>query len=338
MSRGAPYLPMQAHPVELDAVGTRCDGYLMEPKLDGWRCIAQREGRRVTLWTRSGKEMTAKLPHIVAELEAWNSDYDFVLDGELGYIANEDTWWLDSSTPRWPIIDFNATTRVLGSDPPVARAKQYPKLPPSALDIDESWHGIHFFVFDVLRFQTELIQGKQSLRWDELNRFFNQRPSGVFRDGLTFVLRLRPQQWNEERYTDYVLAGGEGVMLKNPNADYTPGKRLANRWYKVKAFETIDVVIIDQAEWFLPGQGKYEGQVGAVYFGYHDSRGAFVPAGKCSGMDDATRLHMTNHPEEYRGKVMEIKYFGKVGADMSGLRHPNFLRMRPDKQPEECVL
>jgi hypothetical protein len=36
--------------------------------------------------------------------------------------------------------------------------------------------------------------------------------------------------------------------------------------------------------------------------------------------------------------VMEIRHFGQVGKDQVGYRHPQFIRMRPDKDQEECVL
>jgi ATP-dependent DNA ligase len=56
----------------------------VQPKLDGQRCIAIREGGTVTLWTRTRKPITS-CPHIIeAVLGTLNGvDGDIVLDGEL---------------------------------------------------------------------------------------------------------------------------------------------------------------------------------------------------------------------------------------------------------------
>jgi ATP-dependent DNA ligase len=129
--------------------------------------------------------------------------------------------------------------------------------------------------------------------------------------------------WNEPTYRDYVDCGGEGVVLKNPNARYVIGKRPANNWYKVKKFQTLDVVITG----FTDGQGKYEGQIGAIIF--KDPTGR---VGRCSGMDDATRLGLSAAVHsEIVGSVIEIRHWGHSGQGEEGYRFPQFVRFRPDK-------
>lgn len=57
-------------------------GWQYERKLDGLRCLAVRNGRRVELWSRNQLSYTARFPGVVAALAALPADR-FTLDGEL---------------------------------------------------------------------------------------------------------------------------------------------------------------------------------------------------------------------------------------------------------------
>lgn len=56
--------------------------WLLEPKLDGLRCVAARNGREVELWSRNRLSFNQRFPDIVRALLALPAD-DFVLDGEV---------------------------------------------------------------------------------------------------------------------------------------------------------------------------------------------------------------------------------------------------------------
>lgn len=58
------------------------DGWLHEAKWDGYRLLAQISGGKVRLWSRNEREWTAKVPEIVAALQALDLT-DALLDGEL---------------------------------------------------------------------------------------------------------------------------------------------------------------------------------------------------------------------------------------------------------------
>jgi hypothetical protein len=55
------------------------DGYMHEPKLDGWRFCAEATDGRVRLWSRGGHDWAPKLP----ELNSLTGLGDAVLDGEM---------------------------------------------------------------------------------------------------------------------------------------------------------------------------------------------------------------------------------------------------------------
>lgn len=109
----------------------------------------------------------------------------------------------------------------------------------------------------------------------------------------------------------------EGFVLKNGNL---------LDWVKLKPRKTLDVVVTR----LLPGQGKYLNQVGSLVC--ETSEGYEVA--NVSGMNDRQRQWMTNHSDEILRRVIEVEY-QNVGAN-GRLRHPAFVRIREDKEPNQC--
>jgi DNA ligase 1 len=283
-------LPMQANKVDIEDIPRKCAGYVMEPKLDGWRCITYIENHKVTMLSRTGKPFHEKAPHIA---EALAELPDCVLDGELGMIE-------PNIVTVWPVFDYAATASVLGSGVDEALRKA------ALLD----------YTFTYLVFDMPSEPKPMHLRRFALSDL-------MFDHDLWPSIDLVDQHgaWKEDWYEDYVLHGGEGVMLKNPNGTYCHSKRPANNWYKVKKFETETVTIIGMTG----GQGKYEGTLGALHWLASDGT-----IGKCSGMTDQDRHTFWSHLDHFVGKKMDIRHFGRVGKDQEGVRHPQFIRMRPD--------
>lgn len=317
-------LPMMALPITIEEIradkvkgGLPLSSYLMEPKLDGIRCLVRVENHRVEMWTRTGQALHDKVPHIATELSRLP---DCVLDGELGYMKNVPDTILKSEM----VMDFNRTVRVLGSsiDEAVAKQQQY-----------SDW--IQFHIFDILKFgvfgfhTTPFHYRQQQLMdfWME-NRLFN----GPFNTHFA-------RAYNEESYDTIVDLGGEGVMLKHPDSTYLPGKRKAGTWYKLKKYDTLDAIIVG---FEMAKEGKFDGLIGTVVFALRDISGPtgheLVELGRASGMDDATRRDMTENPNAYLNKVVEVKYYGVSGSASTakGVRHPQFVRIREDKSTREC--
>lgn len=336
---GSTYAPMLAQPIEITDVERKCSGYWIEPKLDGWRCFVVLSGKNgLELLTRTGHHMEGKIPSYLRETLEDLPD-GCILDGELGFVTPE------TSDAFWPIFDYNLTARVLGSLPSTAQEKL------SNLTTSQNDPVMEFIPFDLLRWPFESLHGGGAdLTVLSLDDRTNWLCKLISRGDIQARCIIDSEHvvgsgWQsyEEAYELYVDEGGEGVMLKNPKAPYQSGKRPSKTWYKLKKYETQDVVIIGYEE----GQGKYEGQVGAVNFGVVSlplsdvSKGMYTykPIGKCSGMTDEVRLDMTAYfSTKYLHRVMEIKHFGKVGRHgAGGLRHPQFVRLRFDKEPQECT-
>lgn len=124
----------------------------------------------------------------------------------------------------------------------------------------------------------------------------------------------------ETMYKRIVDDGGEGLVIKNPNAPYSKGKRNCDL-IKLKRVETYDCEVIDIVE----GDGKYDGMVGALLCVY---KGKQFTVG--SGLNDEQRKEWYENPKLIIGHIAEIKAM-KVTKN-GVLREPVFVSVRYDKE------
>ena len=283
--------------------------YWMEPKLDGMRAAVLKVGNEVTIYGRSWIEYQDHVPHLVEAFKA--IPLDFHLDGELCYINGfgKVENFPDLSVP---IVDFNRTMRVMGSNPDVAVEKQ----------IENGY--ISFVAFDTI--EMNVTYENRAIDLNNLpeltqSRFIHRIP--VFDD------------WTPILYNQLVELGCEGAMLKNRHSFYKSG-RPNKTMYKIKKEETYDVVVYEAYE----GTGKHTGRLGGLKFGAYLPDGQFKKVGRAGGgFNDEQRQYIWDNKDSILGKVMEIKCNETVGSgEYRTPRHPQFITWRYDKKAEECLM
>jgi DNA ligase-1 len=162
----------------------------------------------------------------------------------------------------------------------------------------------------------------------------------------------------EKFYNEALDAGQEGLIVKDLQAKYQPGRRVAGGWLKVKpVLESLDLVITG-ATW---GTGKRAGWLGSYILACRDpNTGNFLDCGmlgsglkeKKTEKNDITLEDLTNllkpFVESEKGSevrikpkiVIEVAYeeIQKSPTYSSGyaLRFPRLLRVRVDKGPDEA--
>jgi len=270
---------------------------LLEPKLDGVRCITvvDYESETVTQYTRNGKVLE-NFTHITDALLGYMNEIgrSYVLDGEVVSDSFQD---LMKQVHRKSNVQAQDAKLCLFDIVPLVEWKQ-----------------------------GESVQG-QRRRSNMLKTFAN-----IFAD--TGCIEIVPQtevdldtMVGEVEFKDYnkkmVEEGYEGIMIKDIDAPYQC-KRSAN-WLKMKPFIEVSLEIKNVEE----GTGRNVGRLGAfICEGTDDGKHISVNVG--SGFSDDNRDEFWSNRENVVGQIIEVRA-DAVTQNQDGsysLRFPRFLRFR----------
>jgi ATP-dependent DNA ligase len=300
------------------------EGWQYEPKWDGFRCLARRDGDEVTLTSKSGKPLARYFPDVVEILKGTRSKY-FLLDGEL-------------IIPVGDALSFEALQ--LRLHPAESRVRKLAAQSPAEL-----------MLFDLLELDgTALTSLPLADRREMLERFF--RDKDVPGLHLTPVTRKRNKALGWLSRSRGAL---DGVIAKRTELPYRPGER---GMIKVKQQRTADCVVGG----FRYAEKKHE--VGSLLLGLYDDQGLLDHVGFTSAIPTKERAKLTADlerlvaPPGFSGSkpggpsrwntertgqwqplrpelVVEVKY-DQVTARR--FRHgTGFVRWRPDKDPRQCT-
>jgi DNA ligase-1 len=328
------------------------DHAAVEDKYDGIRAQAHISGRsdepQVRLFSRTLDNITGSFPELVPALASFSDD--LILDGEI--VA----WSSAGDVGR--ALPFAQLQRRLGRK---AVSDELLRAVPVA-----------YVAFDVLYAEGELTLDRPLReRAAQLDRVFAAArrtvPVAVRRaqGALTFepavdvepnpdaeVIRApasRADHVNEleQQFEAALTRGNEGLMVKDLESPYAPGRR-GKSWLKLKReLATLDVVVT-AVEW---GHGKRAGVLSDYTFAVRDGQ-RLVNVGKAySGLTDAEIAEMTRWFQEHTLTdegwrrtvepkiVLEVAFNAVMRSDRheSGyaLRFPRILRIRSDKPVEE---
>jgi ATP-dependent DNA ligase len=196
--------PMEAKLVNELPVGPE---WWYEPKWDGFRCVATRDGTDIDLMSKAGKPLTRYFPEVAEALLA-SPVRRFVLDGEL-VVPLEDQLSFDALLQR--IHPAESRVRKLAAEWPA-----------------------QYIVFDLLADVNEPL----STRRRELEAFLPR----AFPDSATVKLSpITPELAAAEQWLHGEQVGLDGVVAKRHNLPYQAGLRTGME--KVKNIRTVDCVV-----------------------------------------------------------------------------------------------
>jgi DNA ligase-1 len=324
----------------------------VEDKYDGVRAQAHISLGEVRIFSRTRDEITESFPELPAALAGLPKDA--ILDGEI--VA-----WnsVSTSSGAGRALPFSTLQQRLGRKKVSAKIMH---------DVP-----IAYLVFDVLYADGELLIDRPLRERSRiLALFFNDllaaprtavvRPlqaqsSLRFEDGnesfLAAVLRAPVATANSVQDLEdlFVAArdrGNEGLVIKDSDSSYTPGRR-GKSWLKMKReLATLDVVVT-AVEY---GHGKRIGVLSDYTFAVWEGE-SLVNIGKAySGLTDVEIAEMTQwflaHKISEQGLRLEVE--PKIVLEVAfnnmmrstrhesgyALRFPRIVRLRPDKRPEDA--
>ena len=310
-----PISVMLASPIETpaDLVAAFPNGALVEDKFDGIRAQVHKRGSQVEIYSRTLDRVT-EFPELLDPIRSIPGD--FILDGEI-------IGWRSGRA-----IPFTELQQRLGR-------KQIDLFSSSQVPVS-------FVAFDLL-----LLDGRALLDSPLVERrlLLGHLLPKVERPALqlTRAELCHTVEEVEDRFRLAIDTGNEGLLAKDPQSPYVPGRR-GQFWMKLKRpLATLDVVVTI-AEY---GHGKRRGLLSDYTFAVRDDA-RLVNIGKAySGLTDVEIRELTQyfleHTTEDRGFqrdveptiVLEVAFnnIQRSGRHESGfaLRFPRIVRLRRDK-------
>jgi DNA ligase 1 len=320
----------------------------VEDKYDGIRAQAHIGGGEVRLFSRTRDEITESFPELPMALAGL--PVDAILDGEI--VA-----WTPAPNSGEPgrALPFSSLQQRLGRKK--VSAKLLRDVPVAYLIFDVLYADGELLLDHPLRERARLLDELLASPRAAINRQVNGQASLGFDDQeespLASVLRAPVATANSEADLESLFTtardrGNEGLMIKDLDSPYTPGRR-GKSWLKMKReLATLDVVVT-AVEY---GHGKRIGVLSDYTFAVWDND-RLVNIGKAySGLTDAEIAEMTQwflaHTISEHGLRLEVEpsvvlevafnNMMRSARHESGyaLRFPRIVRLRPDKRPEDA--
>jgi DNA ligase-1 len=295
-----------------------------EYKYDGMRAIIERKGDDVWVFTRRLENVTKQFPDIVELVKKGVKSDEFIIEGEALGIN--------------PKTNLPLPFQVLSQR--IHRKYDIEKM--------QNEIPVQLNLFDAILVDGKILIDKTFLeRRKILEKIVKPIPGKL---QLAKQIISDDVKELEKFYHEALNAKQEGIILKVLNATYTFGRHVGT-FYKIKpTMENLDLVIIG-ATW---GEGARANWLTSYVLGCRDpDTGKFLPVGMMStGLTEEEYEQMTEILKSLiiseKGKdvklkpkiVIEVGYqeIQKSPNYESGfaLRFPRFIRMRPDKGPEEA--
>ena len=320
-----PFPPMEAKLVDEIPHG---ELWQYEPKWDGFRCVAFRDGDKVELQSKAGQPLGRYFPEVVEALLGLKAE-KFVLDGEIVILQNGH-------------LSFDDLLQRI--HPAASRIKKLSVETPAT-----------YLLFDLLidDHGHSLVNETLAARRERLELFFKTFKQNYSKIRLSPMTRDR--RTAERWMTEIAATGFDGVVAKALDQPYASGERAMR---KIKSIRTGDCVV---------GGFRYAskgGEVGSLLLGVYNDEGKLDHIGFSSSFTASERKDLKKILKPYLGgggftgkapggpsrwstersgewEALDPKLVCEVRFDhFSGgrFRHGSkFLRWRPEKDPKSCT-
>jgi ATP-dependent DNA ligase len=310
--------PMEALPVDQLPDGP---GWHFEPKWDGYRCLAYRDGRALKLISRKGKDLGRYFPELITALASLPVRR-FVLDGEI-VIRNE-----------------SFETLQLRLHPAKSRIDELARRTPATI-----------VAFDLLADSKG--RSLMAAPFIERRRALRAFITEVGKRRELILSRATRSRAQALKWLKGVEHGLDGIVAKRCDLPYQPGRRVMQ---KFKLWKTIDCVV--GGIYQVPGTGEVDSLLFGLYdeTGRLHYVGRHHVTRHRAEISRTVRPHLggrgftgrapaeVNRWSERKNKAVPLKprLVAEVSADhitSQFFRHgARLLRWRDDKRPEACTL
>jgi ATP-dependent DNA ligase len=291
------------------------DGWVYEPKWDGFRTIVFRDGDEVYLQSRNGKPMNRYFPEVVESIKQMDRDR-VVMDGEIIVVVDG-------------VQEFDLLGQRI--HPAESRVRM----------LAEQWPAA-YVAFDLLADGDEVL----------MERPYGERRERL-ETTVGNPIEVTPATDDRDAAGAWLTGVSEGVVAKESACAYKPGERVG--MCKIKRVRTADLVVVafrfGKAEGTLGSLilGAYD-DAGELHVVGHTSGFTAKQKRELVSFIEPYRTYERGSGEPSRWKsdeelvweglrpelVVEVNFDHITG---NRIRHgAKFVRWRDDKKPSECTL
>jgi ATP-dependent DNA ligase len=249
------------------ALPTEGQGFVYEPKWDGFRALVYKSGAEVYLQSRDLKPLGRYFPELEVSLREILPDR-CVLDGEI----------VIATAGR---LDFDAL--LLRIHPAASRVQMLAEQSPSA-----------YVAWDLLALGDDDLRERPQVE----RRAALERALAGIRPPVHLTPATRDRSVAADWFDRFEGAGLDGVMAKPESLAYMPGKRMM---LKIKHQRTADCVVAG-FRWYKGGKGTL---VGSLLLGLYDHAGVLHHVGVTSAFQRPVRAELAHKLEPLRERAME---------------------------------
>jgi ATP-dependent DNA ligase len=259
-----PLEPMLAKPADGLPTG---DGWLYEPKWDGFRALVFKDGDEIYTQSRELKPLDRYFPELAAPFRA-NLPDRCILDGEIVIVGEAG-------------LEFESL--LLRIHPAASRVAMLAEQSPSS-----------FVAWDLLALDDEDLR---STPQDERRTRLEAVLAGA-KAPVHLTPATRDRALAADWFDRFEGAGLDGVIAKRLDAPYQPGKRAM---IKIKHARTADCVVAG-FRWHKEGRNE---RVGSLLLGLYDDGGRLHHVGVTSSFTMARRKELVKELEPLRERALD---------------------------------